>query len=180
MTTNRSPGTASKRFVLALVAGATALTVAGNVNADGGDDRGCRFFDGPFSSAMVGPPTCTSPVGVCTHGLLQGDFQAIYDFTMETLQSANDPNDPTEFVYTGHSTVTTPRGVMHTNDSGMLHIPPGGAPAPFVTTASVVSGTGRFTGATGVFVATGKLDFATGDSSGSYIAQICRAHDDGQ
>ena len=164
----RSP----RRLSLSLAVLAVAVTAATDLHADE-DDRGCRFVDGPFHSSLVAPPACQSPVGLCTHGELGGDFPAIYDFTFSTLQPANDPNDPTEFVYTGRSTVTTPRGVIHTNDSGVIHMAPN-APAPFVTTATIASGTDRFAGASGVFVASGSLDTATGNATGTFIAQICR------
>ncbi len=163
---------------LALAAAfAVATLLAADLRADD-DGHRCAFFQGPFSSNTVPPPTCTSPIGLCTHGVLGGAFPAQYDFTFSTLQSAGDPTDPTELVYTGHSTVTTAHGVMHTNDSGVIHIPAGGAPAPFVTTASIADGTERYTGATGVFVGSGNLDFATGAAVGSFIAQICRSHGD--
>jgi hypothetical protein len=163
-----------RSVAVAFVACAVALTAAADSKAgDDDDDARCRFFEGPFGSMTVPVPPCTSPVGLCTHGMLRGDFPARYDFTFATLQPANDPTDPTEFVYTGHSVVTTTRGVMHTNDSGVIHIPAGGGPAPFVTTASVADGTERYADATGVFVATGDLDFATGDAVGNFIAHIC-------
>lgn len=132
----------------------------------------CRNFDGPFSSDTVPPPTCTSPIGLCTHGLLQGDFPADYDFTFYTLQSTEDPTDPTAFVYTGHSVVTRKDGVIHTDDSGIIHIPATGT-SPFVTTAVAALGTGRYTGVTGAFVASGNLDFTTGHAVGSYFAHLC-------
>jgi hypothetical protein len=156
---------------LALAAGFAATTLfATDLKADDGRHGG-EFFQGPFESDTVPPPTCTSPVGLCTHGTLSGSFPADYDFTFATLQSAGDPTDPTEFVYTGHSTVTTPAGVMHTNDSGMIHIPATGL-APFVTTANIAVGTGVYVGATGAFVATGNLDFSTGHAVGSFFARI--------
>lgn len=170
---------AAKSAAVGLVAALTALSLAGDLRADDGDHHDCHFFQGPFASNLVAPPTCTSPVGLCTHGQLGGDFPAIYDFTFSTLQSANDPTDPTEFVYTGHSTVTTSRGVIHTNDSGVIHVTADGVGEPFVTTASIASGTDDYVGATGVFVATGQLDTTTGEAVGSFIAQVCHAHDDG-
>ncbi len=166
------------RLACALASGAAVFGSAGALRAD--DDDRCRFVDGPFSSDLVDPPVCKSPVGLCTHGQLEGDFPAIYDFTFSTLESAGDPTDPTEFVYTGHSTVTTPQGVLSTDDSGVIHIsdpaaPPMSTPSPFVTTPSVASGTGRYVGATGAFVATGTLTFATGHATGRFIGQVCRA-----
>jgi hypothetical protein len=164
-----------KKRVFALALGATAFASAAGVRAD--DDHRCRFFDGPFSSVLVSPSMCASPVGLCTHGQLRGDFPAIYDFTFATLQPANDPSDPTEYVYTGHSVVTTSRGVIQTNDSGVIHLVTSG-PSPFVTTASIATGTERYVGATGVFVATGSLNMATGESVGTYVADVCGSRDD--
>jgi hypothetical protein len=167
----------SKQSACALAIMVAGLTVSAKLKA--GDDHRCQFIDGPFRSVTVPPPACTSPVGLCTHGQLSGELVAAYDFTFATIQSAGDPNDPTESVYTGHSVVTTAHGVLLTNDSGVIHIPADGSPSPFVTTATVASGSGRLTGTTGVFVASGNLDFGTGVAVGSYIAQLCRSgHDD--
>jgi hypothetical protein len=163
------------RVLSALGVGVAVVAFAGVVSADGGRSD-CRDYSGPFTSQTVPPPTCTSPVGLCTHGILRGSFPAIYDFTFSTLQSTNDPTDPTAFVYTGHSIVTTTRGVMHTNDNGIIHIPTDGSPAPFATTAIVASGTNAYVDTTGLFVAQGNLDFSTGNAVGSYIAHLCSDH----
>jgi len=161
-----------KRSAYGFAVCALAATFASTVSADDHGFTFCANFDGPFSSDLVPPPTCTSPVGLCTHGLLGGDFPADYDFTFSTLQSSQDPTDPTAFVYTGHSKVTTKQGVISTNDSGIIHIPAEGL-APFVTTAVSATGTGRYVGTTGAFVASGNLDFSTGHAVGSYFAHLC-------
>ena len=67
---------------------------------------------------------------------------------------------------------------MYTNDTGVIHIPLGNAPAPFVTTAVVGSGTKRYRHVEGEFVASGNLDFITGDAIGSFTALLCRGHGD--
>jgi hypothetical protein len=133
----------------------------------------CSAFYGPFSS-QTGDP-CDSPIGLCTHGSLEGEFPAQYDFTFETLESANDPNDPSKFVYTGYSVVTARdgSGVMNTDDTGVIHMTQTG-PAPFVTKAIVVEGTKKFARAGGGFVATGNLTFETGLAVGSYSAVLCK------
>lgn len=165
----------SKAFY-AFALSAFTMTLAFGVEAH--ERTICRNFDGPFASDTVPPPTCTSPVGLCTHGLLQGDFPADYDFTFSTLQSSGDPTDPTAFVYTGHSTITTKHfGIIHTDDSGVIHIPATG-PSHFTTTAVAATGTGRFVGVTGAFVATGDLDFTTGHADGSYFAHLCSERGD--
>ena len=168
-------GSTRKRVACALGVGATLFASAPDLKADD-DDHGCRFFDGP--SSAVAPATCTSPVGICTHGQLGGDFIAQYDFVASTLQPANDPSDPTKFLFTGHSVITTPDGsTMNSDDNGVIHITPGVLTAPFATTILIVSGTGRFAGATGTFVDRGISNLANGSNSGKYIAQICRAKD---
>ncbi len=163
------------RPLAAAAAALAVLSLATGARADGDNEPACTFVEGPFSSVTVPPPACLSPVGLCTHGFLKGEFPAIYDFTFSTLQSTNDPSDPTAFVYTGHSVVTTNRGVIDTNDSGILHMEPAGTLSPFVTTASIARGTDRYQGASGVFVATGSLDFATGAATGTFIAHLCRS-----
>jgi hypothetical protein len=155
------------------------LLGASQVLADdqrGGDDDDhltCTAYNGPFSS-VTGPP-CTSPINLCTHGQLGPDFPAQYDFTFNTLDSANDPNDPTKFVYTGVSVVTPAdnSGVLYTNDTGVIHIPQDGAPAPFVTKAIVDRGTKQYKKASGGFVATGNLVFESGQATGSFSAVLC-------
>src|SRR5207248_4454231 len=131
----------------------------GVVLPDGCDD--CDDVEGPFRSVLV-TAGCDSPVGICTHGLLTGDLVATYDFTMLTL--VPDPADPTAELYTGTSVITTKDGSkLFTKDTGIIY--PGSVPAPFVTTANLVSGTGKFRNVCGgKIVASGKLDFATGEA----------------
>jgi hypothetical protein len=132
--------------------------------------KDCEELTGPFTSS-VGLP-CSSPVGLCTHGTLQGDLSAQYDFTFETLTSAQDPLDPYKQFYTGTSIITTKDGKLVTHDTGVIHMLPDNQPAPFVTTATVVDGTGKYAKRRGEFVATGTLTF--GNATGSYVAELCK------
>lgn len=138
-------------------------------------DKECTAYYGPFSSNTVQP--CASPVGLCTHGMLQGEFPATYDATFLTLVPANDPTDPSKFVYTGVSVVTPldGSGVIYTEDTGVLHMPPPGSttPAPFVTKAIVSSGTSAYTKTSGGFIASGELQLASGAAEGSFSAVLC-------
>ncbi len=111
--------------------------------------------------------------------MLGGEFSARYDFTFATLMPAGDPADPTKFVYTGTSVVTANdgSGVMFTNDTGVIHIPDDGSAAPFVTKAIVDHGTQKYRATIGGFVATGSLEFATGEAIGSYTAVLCKDKD---
>jgi hypothetical protein len=137
----------------------------------------CIAYAGSFTS-LSGDP-CTSPVGLCTHGTLVGDFPSRYDFTFQTLQSANDPTDPSKFVYTGNSVMTAAdgSGIMCTNDTGVIHIPTDGSAASFVTKAIVDHGTHKYRHMRGGFVATGSLMFETGNAVGNYSGVLCPRDD---
>jgi hypothetical protein len=132
----------------------------------------CKTYTGTFTA--VAPATCSSPVGICTHGTLVGGFPSIYDFVADTLVPTGAPG---EFAYTGHSVITTRKGKLFGSDSGHLTMQPDGT-APFVTTVELKGGTGKYEGVTGEFVAPGVLNLATGGTVGSYTARICRSEDD--
>ena len=136
-------------------------------------DQECTAFYGPFNS-NTGEP-CDSPIGLCTHGMLEGEFEATYDATFLTMESANDPSDPSKFVYTGTSVVAAldGSGVIYTEDTGIIHIPQDNSPASFVTKAIVSSGTKSYKDSSGGFVAAGSLLFSTGAAVGTYSAVLC-------
>ena len=136
------------------------------------DKGGCQQYTGPFTSNLVPPPGCTSPIGVCTIGQLMGKVSGLYEFEMLTLTCGPDLDDPC--TYTGVSTVTTDKGIVETLDTGVLTFVPF-APTPFTTTAEFVDDTGtrRYRNADGAFVASGEIDFGTGAASGEYSLEIC-------
>jgi hypothetical protein len=133
----------------------------------------CTEAGGPFTSTLVPPPDCTSPIGVCTIGALDGRHDETYFFVMDTLVPSPDLV-PGKFVYTGHSLITRTHGgaTLIGQDSGFIFMDV--APAPFVTTVNIVGGTKQFAHATGQYVATGKLDFITGAAVGAYTSNVCK------
>ena len=148
-------------------------------SADEGDNQ-CRSVDGPFTSNVVPVPPCTSPVGLCTHGILHGDLEATYDFTAQTLMPANDPEHPNRLVYTGTSVITAAHGnrQMFSNDTGYLDMNADPmAASPFATTVIIQSGTYGWKHTGGMLVASGNLVFATGVATGSYVGSLCHQHD---
>jgi len=147
-------------FVLALSVG---------VRADMG---GCLDYSGDFTSTLIPPPTCQSPIGICTHGVLTGDVEGTYDFVMTELVCGTDPLNPAMCTYAGDSIVTTEKGSITTKDTGVMDTAVPTA-APFVTTAEFIESTLRYKNATGVFVATGELNFITGEAVGTYSLQVC-------
>jgi len=157
--------------VLAVSLSAFGLLATGG--AADAKDKECIAYYGPFHS-NTGEP-CASPIGLCTHGMLEGEFPATYDATFLTLQSANDPSDPTKSVYTGVSVVTPldGSGVIRTEDTGVIHVSAPNLPAPFVTKAIVSDGTEAYTKTTGGFIAAGSLLLAAGSAEGTFSAVLC-------
>ena len=154
------------RMRLAFQASMFVFALSVGVRADMG---GCQEFSGDFTSTLIPPPTCQSPIGICTHGVLTGDVEGTYDFVMTDFVCDPDPNLCT---YAGDSVVTTGKGTIITRDTGVMNVTVFTA-ASFVTTAEFIEGTRRYKNATGVFVATGELNFITGEAVGTYSLQVC-------
>ena len=135
------------------------------------EELSCTALYGPFSS-QVGEP-CDSPIGLCTHGMLEGELEATYDATFDTMVPANDPSDPSKLLYTGTSVVSAldGSGVIYTEDTGEIRTNPDGT-SSFVTKAVIVDGTKSFKKTDGGFVAVGTLN-QLGASEGSFSAVLC-------
>jgi hypothetical protein len=131
----------------------------------------CKTTEGVFTSNLVPPPACTSPIGICTTGALDGEFPESYDFVMDSLT----PVAPAQSVYTGHSVITRTNGgaTLIGQDTGVMNFT-GPTTATFVTTVNIVGGTRQFKDATGEYVATGELDFVTGVATGTFTANVCK------
>ena len=87
----------------------------------------CRRVSGKFTAVSVPPPTCTSPVGICTHGELKGSLRGSYDLTVNALTPTNEPSVPFVSFFSGTSDVRA-RGVsFRGTDTGALNASP-----PFV------------------------------------------------
>ncbi len=156
-----------QRFVLLL----PVVLLLSVVSARADDDKsGCHAFYGPFTSVVVPPPDCVSPVGLCTHGILTGEFPATYDFT--ALTQTTDPNDPNVVTLTGRSIVTTAKGVIYTNDVSVINFVSG----DFVTKA-LVHRTNLRDAKSGGFIAAGNLNTANGQATGNYSAILCSRED---
>ena len=154
-----------KRCFLALLPVFLLFSVTCASAADAENSQ-CHAFYGPFSSVVVLPPTCSSPVGLCTNGILTGEFPATYDFT--ALTQSTDANDPNVVTLTGTSVVTTSNGVIYTDDVSVINFMTG----EFVTKALVHRSNLR-QAKNGGFIAAGNLNFATGQASGNYSAVLC-------
>jgi hypothetical protein len=160
---------AKQRSVLSLPVILLLSVVSASAAAD--DRSRCHAFYGPFTSVVVQPPACTSPVRLCTNGILTGEFSATYDFT--ALTQTADPTDPNIVTLTGKSVVTTSKGVIHTDDVSVINFVTG----EFVTKALVHKSNLRDADSGG-FIAAGNLNLATGQASGNYSAILCSRDDD--
>ena len=134
------------------------------------ENDGCKPVAGPFTSTIVGAG-CESPVGICTLGILKGNFHATYQFTMLTL-APMDPSNPAILAYTGVSVITLRSGEqLFAVDTGVMDTTDPTA-APFQTTATISGGTGKYT--SGQIIATGTLNLITGEAVGSHSGEICK------
>ena len=135
------------------------------------ENDACKPVSGPFTSTIVAGPECESPVGICTLGILEGNFHATYEFTMLTLAPI-DPANPAIVAYTGLSVITLRSGKkLFAQDTGIMDTT-NPAAAPFETTATIIDGTGQYV--SGQIVATGILNLITGEAVGSHSGEICK------
>lgn len=102
--------------------------------------------------------------------LVGADIRGTYDFTMTELICGAEPDDPAKCTYAGDSIVTTDKGSIITADTGVMYF--FGANGTFTTTAEFLRGTRRYKNASGVFVATGELDFLNGEAAGVYSLEV--------
>lgn len=147
----------SRLFPLAVA----TLTLASMVPP--AEAKECKPVSGSFSA--VPPASCPSPVGICTHGTLRGGLDATYDFVADTQIVVF----PTASL-TGHSTITTDKGLLIGQDTSTLDLITGA----FTTTVGIVGGTRKYEGAGGQIVATGVFDFTSGRTAGTYAGTICK------
>jgi len=162
---------ASRKSIAAVFWGSMALaSMASSSHA-----APCRPVTGAFASTIeMGPGCASSPISMCTHGRLDGDLHATYEFAFRSLTP--DATNPLRSNYEGTSVITLEGGSqphMFSSDTGFLIVKPDGG-ASFETTVHIVDGTGDYASASGQIVAGGSLDLGTGSGDGSYRGAICR------
>ena len=130
-----------KGKLFALAVAAAALTLYGT-QALG--SSGAQPAHGHLGSHAVTGPDCTSPVGLCTAGQLEGTVAGDFAFTAESLTPSDTPG---VFFYTGHIVVHTNQGDVTCQDAGAYSF--ADASGPVVDLCTIVSGTGDWAGTTG-------------------------------
>lgn len=153
----KSPGT---------LAFALGLLLAGLARAD--EDR-CTRVDAPIVT-MLYLDGCQSPVGLCTRGTVGGGpLEGTTDFRVLTLVPGPTPDT---LVYTGVLTITTRSGSVTIHDRGILD----NATGRFFEFDPIVSGTGKYRKAAGLFTSQG---FATGTGFiGTLTGALCNREKD--
>jgi hypothetical protein len=149
---------------------ATALPTINEANAHGRCER-LRGHGG--IQAKVLTTGCTSPVGLCTAGVYEGDhlLKGTTSFVADGIAPAAGllVEAPSTLSYSGLLTITTHRGTLTLRDTGIFDT----AAGLFASRDVIVGGTGIFEGATGhvFFSGTGTSEF---DSTA--LGEICLAH----
>jgi hypothetical protein len=113
---------------------------------------------------IVAVPTtigCTSPVGQCIAGTIDGNrrLQGTTFFTTESvaLGPATAPNPAATVSYAGTLQIATSQGNLTAKDTGILDASSGTPTSGLFSSFDVITGgTGRFAGATGVFQIRGR------------------------
>lgn len=114
---------------------------------------------GHLVSQVLPPPSCTSPIGLCTAGRLEGTINGDFVFTATTLQPTSTAG---VLFYTGNIVVHTKRGDVTCQDAGAFQAaPPGGV----VDLCTITAGTGDWAGTTGHIRIHGTFTFAEGGES---------------
>src|SRR5262245_2160888 len=82
-----------------LVIFVVVITLCGTVNLFAQNASLCKRVEGDLEETLVPPPTCTSPVGLCTVALMFGHLQGQARFTAAGfIPSADSPTTGVVFV----------------------------------------------------------------------------------
>lgn len=113
----------------------------------------CKQVNAQITTSLT-TEGCTSPVGLCTAGEIEGNsgLNGTTFFVADALAPgpATSSNAAATFSYSGILRITTEKGTLTTRDTGIIDSSTGGAPAGFFSSFDVVvGGAGKFEGATG-------------------------------
>jgi hypothetical protein len=130
---------------------------------------GCRSVKGTVTLTTVSGPTCTSAVDVCATGEFTGKFKATTSFTGTSILATADTPTTGVVLLTGDTVFYTANGKLLTKDAITLQTTDDGA---FAEVDTIIGGTGRWLGASGILTATGTFT-ATSGGVGIYQGTVC-------
>jgi hypothetical protein len=153
---------------LALGAGFATSTQAG---------EGCHRVHGRIQSSFT-TTNCTSPIGLCTEGMITGagplDSATMF-LALDAAPSAGMPavEPAANLSYSGVLTITTRSGTLITHDLGVLDA----ATASFTEIERPASGTGIFANVSSVFFISGAIVNNGTGFDGELYGELCTGSD---
>lgn len=145
----------STLLALLLATGATAASA-------------CKKINGQITLQALPSSACASSISLCASGSLRGDLAGTSFFVGTSQAVTADTPATSVILLTGDNAIDTGDGILKTKDAIVLRTAGDGS---FGEVDTVIGGTGKWAGATGVFRAQGT--FANGGGHGEYIGEIC-------
>jgi hypothetical protein len=140
-------------------------------------DEGCHRVHGRIQSSFTST-NCTSPVGLCTEGMITGDAlldSATTFLALDVAPSAGIPavEPSANLSYSGVLTIKTRRGTLVTHDLGVLDA----ATTSFTEMERPASGTGIFANQSSVFFISGTIVNNGTGFDGELYGELCIGSD---
>ncbi len=140
-------------------------------------DEGCHRVHGRIQSTFT-TTNCTSPIGLCTEGMITGAGPLDSATTFLALDAAPSAGLPAveasaNLSYSGVLTIRAKRGTLVTHDLGVLDA----ATASFSEIERPASGTGIFANVSSVFFISGALVNNGTGFDGELYGELCTGGD---
>jgi hypothetical protein len=134
-------------------------------------DDGCTHqVQGTLASTQVTGAACPSPIGLCTQGTMTGGLAGTFFYTATSLTVLP---DGITGVFDGTIVLTTPTGVVTEHDHTIANLQTG----QLSDVITILSGTRKWEGATGVVFLQGSFNFATGVGASTYEGVVTLVDD---
>ncbi len=155
----------TRRRALGIGVGLLAVAL---VSGSAADAASCKTARGKVTLNSVAGPECTSPVGLCVSGILTGGLSGLVFSTVTSITPTADTATTSVVFLTADTVITTDKGTLSQKEAVAFQT---SGPGEFSELDTVLAGTGKWAGATGVFRVDGTFDGSTG--VGEYVAEIC-------
>ena len=131
----------------------------------------CFPVKGSFSSVILPPSRCTSPVNVCTEGVLKGSLHGTYNMFAKQMFSTGDPLLPFVNFFLSTSTI-----ILSDNKAVIIGIDTGSInndPNPSLSSGQFSSMLNITEGGDGYLFINGHMSTDTGKIEGTYTGIVC-------
>jgi hypothetical protein len=140
------------------------VLAAGTARADNNQGNVLNV-SGSLASTQVVGAACPSPIGLCTAGTLTGDLAGDFFYTASSVVILS---DGVTGVFEGTIVLQTQNGTITEHDHTTANLVTG----QLVDVITVLSGTQKWSGATGTINLTGSFNFATGVGASTYSGTV--------